>query len=31
MPGEGKGGMSESPYWTTKREGLPSPVLEWKN
>lgn len=25
------GGLSDSPYWTTKRPGLLAPVLPWKN
>jgi lipopolysaccharide transport system ATP-binding protein len=26
-----KGGLSDSPYWTTKRPGILAPVLSWKN
>ncbi len=25
-----KGGLSNSPYWTTKRPGILAPVLDWK-
>jgi lipopolysaccharide transport system ATP-binding protein len=26
-----KGGLSESPYWTTKRKGLLAPLLDWES
>lgn len=26
-----QGGLSDSPYWITKREGIVAPVISWKN